>query len=149
MGKRGPNAETPLTQSIRGVLRLMRVEHFKHWGGPFSESGVSDLICTLQGGRSFYCEVKVPGKELTDEQAEFLTRFKRNGALVMKATSSREVIQFLADSGYEPAKRLASQLKPEDSQDPPAQPTTPKKKASGASDGELDLSDPDEEERLG
>lgn len=146
MVKRGPNPETPLTNQIRGVLRLMRVEHFKHWAGAFSEKGVPDLICTLKGGRSFYCEVKVPGKELTDEQAAFLTRFRRANALTMKATSVREVINFLADSGYEPAKRLQAQLKPEDLPAPPAGPQTHKKPASGASDGELDLGDPEKGE---
>lgn len=147
MAKRGPNPETALTLSIRGVLRLMRVEHFKHWGGPFSEKGVSDLVCTLHGGQSFYCEVKVPGNELTDEQAAFLTRFKRAGAWVMKATSPREVIQFLADKGYEPAKRLQAQLKPGDEAPSPDQATASEAPPSAASDGELALDNPDEEER--
>ena len=67
----------------------------------------------------------------------------------MKATSAQEVIDFLAGHGYEPAKRIQIQFKPEDRPAAQAKPTAPKKKASGASDGELDLSDQDEEGRLG
>ena len=146
MAKRGPNPETVITNQIKGVLDLMRVEFFKHWSGAFSEKGVSDLVCTLRGGRSFYCEVKVPGKELTDEQELFLARFNRAGALVMKATSPREVIHFLARHDYEPAKRLQAQLKPEDESIPPVQRKAHKKPAAGA---QLPLHDPDEEGRLG
>ncbi len=146
---RRENPETIITNQIRGVLHLMRVRFRKHWGGPMSPPGIPDLIGTLEGGRAFWCEVKRPGQKLSESQEEFLDEMGQAGAIAFMATSPQEVIQFLADSGYEPAKRLASQLKPEDAQDPPAQPTAPKKKASGTSDGELDLSDQDEEGRLG
>ena len=112
MAKRGPNPETIITNQIKSVLDLMDVEYFKHWGGVFSEKGVSDLCCTLDGGRSFYCEVKVPGKDLTEKQEAFLARFERRGALVLKATSPMRVIKFLSSHGYEPAKRLLTQFTP-------------------------------------
>jgi len=47
-GKR-ENPETAITHQIRGLLRTMRVPHFKHFGGPMSERGVPDLIGTLPG----------------------------------------------------------------------------------------------------
>lgn len=108
---RRENPETPITREIRNLLHLLRIPHLKHWGGPFSEKGVSDLIGTLPGpgpmrGRALFIEVKVPGKEVTDHQKVFLENHANAGAICMVAHSAKEVLANLSISGYEPAKRI-------------------------------------------
>ncbi len=49
MSARRENPETGITRQIRDLLRLMSVPHIKHFGGPLSERGVSDIIGTLPG----------------------------------------------------------------------------------------------------
>ena len=36
--------EHALTIGIRQLLNMHRIWHFKHWGGPMGEKGVSDII---------------------------------------------------------------------------------------------------------
>ena len=50
-GGRRENPETPITRQVREFLRLLRIPHLKHWGGPMSEPGVSDIIGALPGAR--------------------------------------------------------------------------------------------------
>ncbi len=86
---------------------MLHVPHFKHFGGPMAEPGVSDLVAALPGsGRALFIEVKVPGKQPRPEQREFLRKMKDAGALAFWATSAQEVVKRLADEGYEPAQRL-------------------------------------------
>lgn len=155
--KRGPNPETELTNSIRGVLDMMHVPHFKHWSGPFSEKGVPDLIGTLPGrqssgapmtrekaremaadltesnggrltdvqalvilaieverlrarARPFWCEVKMPGKSLAEDQMKFLGRMRAAGAPAFVAYSARDVISELAQIDFQPAIEIERQF---------------------------------------
>lgn len=112
--KRRENPETPVTREIRGILRQLGVPHIKHWGGPFSEKGVSDLIGTVPGGpqkgRAFYCEVKVPGKSATAEQAAFLAEHEAAGALCMVGTNGYAVIRALAGAQLPAAVSMAKML---------------------------------------
>ena len=108
-GRRGPNPETFITNSIRGLMHLMRIPHFKHWGGPFSAKGVSDLIGTLpkSGGRALFCEVKTEKGKATEEQLKFLSEMEYAGALTMVVHSPEEFIEELVKADFEPAKRIS------------------------------------------
>ncbi len=153
--KRGPNPETPVTGQIRAILDMMRVAHFKHWSGPFSEKGVPDLIGVIPGqqtdgqpmtrtiaremamelenakkmtdvqalvvlaaevirlraeGRPLFCEVKVPGKDASEDQEKFLARMRTAGAVTFVAHSAREAVAELAKAGFQEAKRIEGQF---------------------------------------
>ena len=103
--------ETEITQQIRAMLHILKIKHFKHFSGVLSPKGVSDIIGALHPtGRALFIEVKVPGKVPRPDQEEFLTKMSNSGALAFFATSSREVVQKLAEAGFEPAKAIEVQL---------------------------------------
>lgn len=105
--KRKVNPETIITRQIREMLRILKIPHFKHWGGPFSEPGVPDLIGTLPGsGRGLFIEVKVPGNTPKPDQRAFLETYRAAGALAFWADDPKAVVRALAEAGYEPAKHL-------------------------------------------
>lgn len=113
-GKRRENPETPITRGIRQVLRVLRIPHFKHWAGQFSEKGIPDLIGTIPPhGRALYIEVKKPGGTLRPEQIVFLEDARAAGAVAIVATEPTVVIRALAAAGHAGAKAMASQLPPE------------------------------------
>ncbi len=55
-------------------------------------SGISDIVGTLEGGRSIYIEVKRPGEKLRENQRAFLKRMESMGAMVMVVESLDEVM---------------------------------------------------------
>ena len=131
--ERGPkkrkrvNPETILTGQIRELMKLMRIPHEKHWGGPMSPKGIPDLISTLPGpseskradghiikhpgGRAFWCELKTPGKKPTDEQFDFLEKMKTAGALSFWCDNPNDFIAQLAAAKFEPAMRIKMQFR--------------------------------------
>lgn len=121
-GTRKQNPETILTKQVREILRLLRIPHRKHWGGPMSPKGIPDIIGTLPGpsmgpdgnpmsrGRAFYCELKVRGGHIRPEQAEFIEEMREAGAVAFVAHSVRELLVGLEEAGFEPAKRIRVQL---------------------------------------
>lgn len=62
-GRRKTNPETIVTAGIRDMLRILRVPHFKHFGGPMSTPGVPDIIGTVPG------KLLNPVSELSDAVA--------------------------------------------------------------------------------
>lgn len=99
--------ENVITAQIREILRIMRVPHFKHFGGPLSPKGVPDIIgCLPPSGTMLLIEVKTPTGKVSPEQEEFLARYKAGGAVVMIARDPRDVLTVLRAYGFEPAKRL-------------------------------------------
>ena len=58
--------------------------------------GFSDLHFLLKGGRAGYCEVKLPGRKATEDQADFLQRCADAGALAFIATSVEDAAEALA-----------------------------------------------------
>ena len=48
-GKRPRVKEGDITKQIRLVLKSLRIPHFKHFGGPLSAKGVSDIIGVIPG----------------------------------------------------------------------------------------------------
>ena len=96
-----PNSEAVITRSIRYWLRLKRVFHFKHWGGPLSEKGIPDICgvlpescptCGTKYGRALFIEIKKENGKLSPEQKEFLETAKSLGALAMVARSVEDVM---------------------------------------------------------
>ncbi len=90
--------EAVIVKKIRDHLKnKYGAECFKVHGGPFSEAGVSDLVCSLPPGRALFIEVKVPGKlsTVTRLQTEFLNRMARTGAITGVATSVEDVDKLL------------------------------------------------------
>lgn len=105
--KRKANPETVLTKEVRNVLHLLKIPNFKHFGGPMSERGVSDIIGTIPGsGRALFLELKAPSKMPRPDQIAFIVHMKAAGALAFWADSVAAVVERLAEAGYEPAKRF-------------------------------------------
>ncbi len=105
------NPETMITKQVREVLRLLHVPHWKNFGGPMSAPGVSDLVGALPpAGRALFIELKVPGRGLRAEQADFRRGVVEAGPLAFMACSVREVVAKLAGAGYEPARRMTIQF---------------------------------------
>lgn len=113
-GKRRENPETPVTREVRGIFRMCQVPHFKHWGGPYSAKGVSDLIGTVpagpQKGRAIYCEIKVPGKGPDANQIAFLAEHEAAGALCFVAVRAADAVRHLAAAGVPEAIRLQKMM---------------------------------------
>lgn len=124
--KRKQNPETIITHQVREFFKLMRIPHFKHFGGPLAPKGIPDIIGTLPsetldannvdsdnphiGGRALYIELKAPGGRLRPEQREFLETHAAAGALAFWADNAVDVVRRLAKEGYAPAVELASRL---------------------------------------
>lgn len=95
--------ESEITASIRGVLKMVNVFHWKAWQGPMSQpKGVSDIIGILPrgiaestGGRFLAIEVKRPGGKVSPHQAQFIDRVNRMGGLGFVAYSAQDVIDRL------------------------------------------------------
>lgn len=104
-------SETQLTKTIRDVLDILKIPHFKHFGGPLSPKGVPDLIGVLPpSGRMLLIEVKKPGGKTSPEQSAFLRKFGLSGAFCLVAFSAQDVIVGLVAEGYEPAKKIHLQF---------------------------------------
>ncbi len=111
MSPRKRQAESIIVSQIRELLKIMRVPHFKHVAGPIGEYGISDIIGVLPGsGRAFFCEVKTPKGKANDEQIAFLDRMRAAGAIAIVVHSAQEMLTRLADSGFEPARRINTQM---------------------------------------
>ena len=95
-----PQTEAEITTSIRGVLKMLNVFHWKAWQGPMSQpKGVSDIIGILPrgiaastGGRFLAIEVKRPGGRVSPHQQQFIDRVNRMGDLGFVAYSVEDVI---------------------------------------------------------
>ena len=87
-------SEKEITASIRQVLRLCKIWHFKHWGGPMGEKGVSDIIGCHQG-KMIAIEVKKPSGKATPAQLDFLANVVKAGGIGFVAKSVEDVIEKL------------------------------------------------------
>lgn len=102
--------ETAITKQVRFFLDVLKIPHFKHFGGPLSPNGIPDIIGTLPGGQALYVEVKRPGGKVRPEQQTFLDRHSKAGAVCMVVNESKGLIIGLVQAGFEPAKRIAAQM---------------------------------------
>lgn len=104
------NPESIITTQIRNMLSILKLPHWKNWGGPMGERGVPDIIGCIPGGKMLLIEVKTPTGVLSPEQGAFLDRFRAAGALAFVARSPEDVVAELAAAGYEPAIRVVAQF---------------------------------------
>jgi penicillin-binding protein-related factor A (putative recombinase) len=99
------DTETDLTNSVRAILKTLRIFHWKQWQGPMSQpKGVSDILGIIDG-RMFAIEMKRPGwtppKQGTKawihhkQQSDFLEAIRANGGIAFFAQSVDEVVDGL------------------------------------------------------
>ena len=86
--------EAEITRAIRGCLKSLGVFHWKNFGGPMSQKGVSDIL-GLWKGKLLAIEVKVPKRKATPDQQLFIDRVNREGGLAFVAYSIDDVIKQL------------------------------------------------------
>ena len=92
--------EAEITASIRGVLKILGVFHWKNWSGPMTyPKGIPDILGILPagiaastGGRFLAIEVKRKGGKVSPHQATFIDRVNRMGGLGFVAYSVEDVI---------------------------------------------------------
>ena len=92
-----PN-EHALTIGIRQILNLNRVFHWKHWGGPMGQKGISDIIGCIHG-RMFCLEIKTTRGRVTPAQQQFLDDVNAAGGLALVVRSLNDVINGLGLRG--------------------------------------------------
>src|SRR3990167_3201035 len=99
--------ETQITKSIRDLLSVLRIPHWKTWGGFIGQRGIPEIIGVIPGsGRFLAIEVKRPGGKLSYEQLCFLQKYENAGAVCMVAYDQHMVLARLQTVGYEPAKKV-------------------------------------------
>lgn len=87
--------EAQITKSIRRVLEVCGIWHFKHWSGAMTHpKGISDILGIFRG-RFLAIEVKRPGLNLTEHQTRFIERVNAEGGIGFKAYSTQDVIEKL------------------------------------------------------
>ena len=86
-----PTPEASLTRSVRALLNAAGIWHFKHWGGPMGEKGVSDIIGCYQG-RMIALELKAPNGKVSYYQQRFLDSVKAAGGIALVVRSIEDVI---------------------------------------------------------
>jgi hypothetical protein len=94
--------EKEITRSIVKHLRACGCFVFKHWGGPMSKRGVSDLLGCLPDGRMLAVEVKRLGGKASEEQKAFIADVGRCGGLAFIADSVDAVKSRLDAVGVAP-----------------------------------------------
>ena len=93
-GKAVKFSEKEITHSIRSLLKQFQIFHWKNFGGPMGEKGVSDLLGCYQG-KMLALEVKKPGGRPSPEQLRFIENVKANGGIAAIVHSIDEVIELL------------------------------------------------------
>lgn len=88
-------SEKEITHQIRAYLKTIGVWHYKQWQGLGSLHGISDII-GIYKSRYLAIEVKIEKGELTEKQAEFLERVRREGGIAIVAHSVNEIINTLS-----------------------------------------------------
>ena len=86
--------EADITRQIRNYLMIRRIWHWKHWGGPMSPKGVSDII-GIYKNRFLAIEIKTEKGKVTKHQARFLKAVEDNGGIAFVARSVEDVIEKL------------------------------------------------------
>jgi hypothetical protein len=86
--------EKELTAAIRKLLRQHGGFFLKHWGGPLSKVGTPDLIGCFEG-KAVVIEVKGPKGRVSQEQEDFLRKWREAGGIAFVAHSVEDVIREL------------------------------------------------------
>ena len=89
-----PPTEAELTKQIRYVLKIFRVWHFKHWGGPMGEKGIADIL-GIYNGKFLAIEIKTHRGRVSPEQQRFLDNVNQHGGIGFVARSVEDVAEAL------------------------------------------------------
>lgn len=121
--------ESRLQKRIQAALKARWPKSFwiKHHGGPFSAVGIPDLIGVVNG-KSFWFEVKLPGKlrTLSPLQAQVIHRLQEAGAIAAAITSPEEALALVEAFSPPPearctvrplVERVLSRVRAEDGKD--------------------------------
>src|SRR4030042_6860130 len=87
-------SEKEITREIRGYLKARGVWHWKNWGGPMGEPGVSDILGSYKG-KPLAIEVKTEKGKLSNLQILFLERAKKEGWIAFVAPTVEDVEEAL------------------------------------------------------
>jgi hypothetical protein len=93
-GKRPGPKEKDITRGILDLLKSCNVWAFKHWSGPMSKAGISDIL-GIHEGRFLAIEVKTASGSLSPAQARFLANVVDRGGIGFVARSAEDVIRRL------------------------------------------------------
>lgn len=87
--------ESDITKSIRRYLKMRGAFCWKVWQGPMSSpKGISDILGCMRG-KLLAIEVKVPGREPSPAQQDFIDCINSSGGVAFVAHSVDEVEQQL------------------------------------------------------
>lgn len=94
---------TRINSGARSVNQGKRFIWFSMWldiiTGKWRRKGTSDILACSRKGRYIAIEVKVPGKEPTTEQYDYLEQVKWNNGVGIWATSAEDAEQQLKELG--------------------------------------------------
>ncbi len=95
MNEAHPHSEAELTIMIREFLTSRGIFHWKSWQGPMSQPrGVADIIGCYKG-RFIAIEIKAGKRQLTQDQAAFLSQVERAGGCAFVARCVKDVVEGL------------------------------------------------------
>ena len=97
--------EKQVTKEILFTLREHGAFVFKHWSGPMSRKGVSDILGCLPNGQMVAIECKRKGGKPSKEQIEFIADIKRVGGMAFIADSVETVRTALKGQGIKPMQQ--------------------------------------------
>ena len=87
-----PQSEKEITQEIRGYLTMRGIFHWKNWGGPIGEKGISDILGVFRG-LAICFEIKTKKGHVSYEQLRFLKRVNSSGGLGLVLRSLEDIIE--------------------------------------------------------
>lgn len=94
MGRTLDMTEAEITRGIRRMLDALGAFNFKHWSGPMSMRGISDILGCYKG-RFVAIEVKTRTGKASPAQEQFLERVRKAGGIAFVARSVDDAIDAL------------------------------------------------------
>lgn len=89
--------ESDITKQVRDYLKIKKVFHWKVMQGLGSTPGIADIL-GIYKGKPLAIEVKTSKGKPSDNQINFLTRFKSEGGIAFIARSVDDVIEGLKNA---------------------------------------------------
>jgi len=91
--------ENIVTQAVKAELKEHGIFCWKHWQGPFSKSGISDILGITPQGRLVAVECKTLSGRLSDTQTAFLNRVRQYKGIGFVARTREDVALEMAKQG--------------------------------------------------
>lgn len=107
-----PGARLRPVDDIDGAIGLASATK----GSPVADAAEAALVLARRvveleaRGRGLFIELKAPGGSLNPQQSDFLAKMESAGAVAFCARSPVSVVEKLAESGYDPARRMHIQF---------------------------------------